>query len=124
MILASDIAGRGYPWPAALAWLPVLLFNIAGYLILIPIYGAKGAAISSTASFVILFSFILIYYRHTSGLPLSEILFLKRGDMVAIMGAMKGIFISRSYHDKARTYAAEALPDKSQAENERVGASP
>ncbi len=67
VIISSDIAGRGYPWPAALAWIPILALNIVGYLLLIPRYGINGAAASTSLSFVIMFVFMVWYYKKISG---------------------------------------------------------
>lgn len=85
VILASDIAGRGYPWPAALAWLPALALNIAGYMILTPLYGAYGAAASCTISFIAIFVFMLAYYRRLSGQKLTRLLVIQREDITAIL---------------------------------------
>lgn len=121
VIIASEFAGCGYPWPAALAWLPVLIINVTGYALLIPRLGVAGAAISTTFSFLILFAYILLYYRQQSGQNLRRILILQREDIMILAEVARSLpFINRHFK-KARTHAAQAVSDKGQAEIERTG---
>jgi O-antigen/teichoic acid export membrane protein len=122
VILASDIAGRGYPWPAALAWFPVLSINVIGYWLLIPIYGILGAAISTTFSFFILFGFVLFYYKRLSRQSLSEILLIKHVDITTIRDSVVAALFAMKWNKNERDNAAETLPRQSQAEIKRIGA--
>ena len=65
-VLNMDISGRGAPMVAVRAMLPALGVNIASNYFLIPLYGADGAAMSSTISYSFgALYFLLIYSRFT-----------------------------------------------------------
>lgn len=65
-ILGFDMAGKGKPWPAVYSSLPCLVINIALNYILIPSYGADGAAIASTISYTFMSLFFIYLYRKSS----------------------------------------------------------
>jgi len=63
-VLYMDIAGKGNPTIALFILIPALIINILLNLILIPQYGAKGAALASTISYsVSAIGFLFIYAR-------------------------------------------------------------
>src|SRR5690554_6784793 len=73
-VMNMDLAGKGKPWISMKAMLPALIINIAINLILIPNYGAKGAAISSTISYGVAGILFLFFYSKAVGLPIRAIL--------------------------------------------------
>lgn len=89
VIIAGDIAGRGYPWPAALIWIPIFILNCIGYLILIPRFGINGAALSASISFILVFLFMTFYLRKTAGFRLSELFIPRKEDFVIILSTIK-----------------------------------
>jgi O-antigen/teichoic acid export membrane protein len=56
---------------ARLAWLTALV-NIIGNLLLIPLYGATGAAIATLISFLVLTSSYLYFTQRLHSLPISK----------------------------------------------------
>jgi Na+-driven multidrug efflux pump len=50
-----------------LFWVATLGFNIVLNLALVPEYGARGAALSSTVSYSLTFIFIALYFRARTG---------------------------------------------------------
>ena len=60
-IVASDLAGRGYPAILVVYWCVGLLLNIGLNLMLIPRWGATGAAASSTVTYAVMA--VLVFRR-------------------------------------------------------------
>src|SRR5690606_29363917 len=50
-VMNMDLAGKGMPWVSLKAMVPALIINIILNILLIPDYGADGAAIASTISY-------------------------------------------------------------------------
>lgn len=88
-VMNMDLAGKGKPWTSLKAMLPAFIINILINLILIPIYGAKGAAISSTISYGIAGILFLLFYSKAVGLPIGVILRYKRKDFDPILNMIK-----------------------------------
>ncbi|EON75882.1 hypothetical protein ADIS_3639 [Lunatimonas lonarensis] len=85
----QDLAGRGKPWVSMYAMIPALIINIAINLILIPKYGANGAAIASTTSYTTASILFLHNYSKQVEIPLSSILKYKRSDLDQIIKGKK-----------------------------------
>lgn len=80
-ILHPDLAGRGYPLFSLSLFILTLAINIVLNLILIPIYGINGAALSSSISYTIAgFGFALAYSKKEK-IALSKILFINFQDI-------------------------------------------
>jgi O-antigen/teichoic acid export membrane protein len=83
-VLANDIAARGRPGLNAYSSCAALLVNIAGNLMLIPTYGLAGAAVATSAAYIVIFSLCLwMHYRFT-GLPVWHNLAISRRDVEMI----------------------------------------
>jgi O-antigen/teichoic acid export membrane protein len=66
-ILANDIAARGQPLINSYTAAAATVANIAANVVLIPGYGATGAAIASTLSYGLQFVLTTLYYCRASG---------------------------------------------------------
>jgi Na+-driven multidrug efflux pump len=75
-----DLAGQGKPWISLKAMIPSLVVNIIFNLILIPIYGAKGAAIASTLSYSLAAFLFIHFYSKETGIPAKEIFKFRKND--------------------------------------------
>jgi len=122
VILAKDLAGRGYPWPAVLAWVPVLLINFAGFEMFIPKYGVNGAALSVTISFLAIFILITAYYTKVSSVKISD-LFLLRLDDVRTVKTQLRLSLAQNFFaiGKGNQNAVSTVPAQNQAETQNVG---
>ncbi len=89
VIIAGDMAGRGYPWPAALIWIPIFILNCIGYVFLIPAYGINGAALSTSLSFCVVSIYMIIYLTKTTDFRLADLFIPRKGDFVTILSIMK-----------------------------------
>jgi len=69
-ILYSALAGRGHPAYALTTTLIVTPASIGLYFLLIPPYGADGAALGSTISYCASAALAAIFMRRVSGLPI------------------------------------------------------
>lgn len=122
VILAKDLAGRGYPWPAVLAWVPVILVNFAGFVIFIPKFGVNGAALSVTVSFFVIFILITSYYVKTSGVKIRDLFLLKLDD-IRTLKTQLSLSLSQNFFatGKGAPNAVSTVPAQSQAETQIVG---
>lgn len=121
VIMASDIAGRGYPWTAALAWIPILIINIIGYVLLIPHYGISGAAISTTISFIALFIFMTWYYCRLGGYELADLFVVRREDLRTVISALTALVSQKTKIASERTHDSKSHHREIKAEVERTG---
>lgn len=88
-ILYADLAGRGHPLFALKTFSFTLIINVVFNLILIPIYGIHGAAISSTISYIIGSILFSISYQRYTKLPYKSLFIINSEDIRMI----KNIFI-------------------------------
>jgi O-antigen/teichoic acid export membrane protein len=72
-VLNMDAASKGNPWLAIQAMTPALILNIGLNLYFIPAYGAVGAAISSSISYVSATLFYVFLYSKKAQMPVIEI---------------------------------------------------
>lgn len=88
-VMNMDLAGKGKPWIAIFAMLPALVVNILLNLYLIPIYGAAGAAFSSTISYSVAALLFLFLYSRTAKISVVEIISYKKNDFEPILSILK-----------------------------------
>lgn len=117
VIIAKDLAGRGYPWPAVLAWVPVLVINVAGFMYLIPRFGVNGAALAIAISFSLIFVLITGYYLWLTEVTLGS-LFLLRSDDIRDLRFHFSTFLNETFlfQNKGIHSADTAIPDKNKIE--------
>lgn len=84
VIIAGDISGRGYPWPASLIWILVVAINFSGYMILIPKFGINGAALSLSISYLVIFIFMTFYLKRLTSLKFSQMFIPKKADFIKL----------------------------------------
>lgn len=87
-VMNMDLAGKGKPWISMKAMLPALILNIVLNIILIPTYGANGAAVSSTLSYTIAGVLFLFFYSKEVKMPIGEIITYKRADFDPIFNIL------------------------------------
>ena len=91
-VLNMDLAGKGKPWVSMKAMIPSLLLNIGLNFILIPSYGANGAALSSTISYTVASLLFLHFYSREVHLPIKEMIHFSNADFIPIEEAIvKGL---------------------------------
>lgn len=78
--LNAYFAGKGNPMPSIIAMLFAVVVNVCLNLILIPEYGANGAAIASSISYFIMSLLLIIVYLSKTGERFSSLILIKRSD--------------------------------------------
>ncbi|MEW6411338.1 MAG: polysaccharide biosynthesis C-terminal domain-containing protein [Candidatus Zixiibacteriota bacterium] len=89
VIIAGDIAGRGYPWPVALIWIPVFAINAIGYMILVPRYGIDGAALATSISYALIFVYMTFQLRKMTSFTLSQLFIPRLADLRALLSSSR-----------------------------------
>ncbi|GGD30307.1 flippase [Flavobacterium orientale] len=84
-VMNMDLAGKGKPYIAMKSMAVPLVINVLCNLYFIPLYGSKGAAISSLISYSSAAFFFLYFYSKETKIPISEILGYKKSDFEPIM---------------------------------------
>ena len=89
-ILHNDLSGRDYPLYLPATWLVTLLVNIALNLVLLPRWGIKAAAASSTIAYAISFVFIGRYWlRRFPQIGVRRLLLLEAWEVRALAGRVR-----------------------------------
>lgn len=83
-VMNMDLAGKGKPWVSMKAMIPALALNIILNFILIPEYGAKGAALTSTISYSLAGILFLYFYSKEVNIPIKTITHFKKSDLEPI----------------------------------------
>lgn len=88
-VMNMDLAGKGKPYISLKSmWIPLIL-NVVCNLYFIPLYGSKGAAISSLISYSAASFFFLYFYSKETNIPIREIIGYKKSDFEPILAIQK-----------------------------------
>jgi O-antigen/teichoic acid export membrane protein len=79
-VLAGDFIGRGHPVWNAQASLATVVANLAVGFYLIPRWGAVGASWASTLAYTVGAGVMIMRFRRTTGLPLTDLLLPRLSD--------------------------------------------
>jgi Na+-driven multidrug efflux pump len=88
-VMNMDLAGKGKPWISMYAMLPALIINIVLNIVLIPNFGANGAAIASTISYSVAALLFLFFYSKTVNVPIKTILHFQKSDFLPLLKIIK-----------------------------------
>lgn len=88
-VMNMDLAGKGKPWISMKAMIPALIINVAVNLLLIPKYGAIGAAISSTLSYSTAGVLFLFFYSKETQISISTIVKFNKADFDPLLNVFK-----------------------------------
>jgi O-antigen/teichoic acid export membrane protein len=84
-------AGIGYPPFSRWIWIPGVILNCAAAVILIPVFGAIGAAWASTFGLTLVFLFHLHFFKKVSGQTLSAMFIVTAQDIIDVKKGILGI---------------------------------
>lgn len=79
-VLNIDLAGRGKPSASLYATIPSLIINIVTNVVLLPKYGAVGAAIASSASYCVAGVGIMVLFCRTTSVSMTQLWSFRRSD--------------------------------------------
>ncbi len=88
-VMNMDLAGKGKPWISMKAMTPALVLNIILNILLIPKYGADGAAFSSTISYTMAGLLFLFFYSKEVKIPIKTIITYKKSDFDPILNILR-----------------------------------
>ena len=84
-VLVSYFIGTGLPVKVLLFWVGTLLANIALNLMIIPTFGARGAAVVSSLTYALIFIMVFVYFRAQTGKGFSETFMLRQEELRRIL---------------------------------------
>lgn len=94
-VLASYIAGSGYPQYNMVVAAVALAVTVISNLWFVPRWGINGAALASTLSYVATASGSLYYYHRLSGSPVSSALIPTKADLSELREYVGGLYRQR-----------------------------
>jgi O-antigen/teichoic acid export membrane protein len=80
-VLVQHFNAMGLPFAIPLFWLVTLAVNVALVVALVPLWGARGAALASTLSYALIFALVAIYFRLRTRRRFSEMLLLSKSEL-------------------------------------------
>jgi O-antigen/teichoic acid export membrane protein len=80
-IQVQHFAGLGLPRTIPIFWIGVMTLNLALNISLVPRFGAYGAAISSSLSYVVIFILVAAYFRARTGLGIGYAFLIRRDEL-------------------------------------------
>jgi O-antigen/teichoic acid export membrane protein len=80
-VLVQHFTGTGLPLAIPLFWLVTLALNLGLNFALVPAWGARGAALSSTVSYALIFALVTIYFCRKTGRRLTEMFLLSNREL-------------------------------------------
>lgn len=89
-VLSQHFSGTGLPLPIPFFWVTTLIFNTLANFAIVPVLGARGAAISSSISYALIFVLISLYFRFRTGIHLGEAYFISAKEL-------RGLFSARHF---------------------------
>jgi O-antigen/teichoic acid export membrane protein len=80
-VLVQHFNAAGLPRAIPLFWIATLIINVALTFLLVPRFGARGAATASTLSYAMIFGLVLFYFHNQTGQPLAFTLMPRRMEL-------------------------------------------
>ena len=87
VVLAQYFVGTGLPILLPISWVATLMLNASLNIAIVPVYGARGAAVVSTICYTLVFVIVFAFFKWRTGHGLREVL-LPRSDEFRRMRAM------------------------------------
>lgn len=94
-VMVQHFSAIGLPAMIPIFWLVTLIVNIALTLALVPGFGAPGAAVASTISYILIFGLVAIYFRARTNRSLAEVFLLRAGEFRGLLAIGRLRFSSR-----------------------------
>ena len=88
-VLANHFSGTGLPIIVPVFWMASLVFDMTLNFVLVPGYGARGAAVASSVSYILLFFLITFYFRARTGNSLRTAFILKKTELQSVLDLLR-----------------------------------
>src|SRR5437870_532074 len=89
-VLVQHFTGTGLPWTIAIFWIITLLINVGSNLLVVPVYGARGAATTSSISYALIFTLVTVYFCIKTGRRPAEIFLLRSAELKSLVKSKIG----------------------------------
>jgi O-antigen/teichoic acid export membrane protein len=76
-VLVQHLNAMGLPRTIPFSWIATLIVNLVLVFVLVPRFGARGAAVASTISYALIFFLVAHYFTAETERPLSDALLLR-----------------------------------------------
>lgn len=76
-VLVQHFTGTGLPATIPIFWVITVAFNLGLNLLLVPAFGARGAAVTSTLSYALIFLLVAVYFSMKTGRGPAETFMLR-----------------------------------------------
>jgi O-antigen/teichoic acid export membrane protein len=80
-VLVQHFTGTGLPLAIPIFWVITLALSVGLNLGLVPVFGARGAAVTSTVSYALIFVLVAVYFSLKTGRRPAEIFVLHGGEL-------------------------------------------
>jgi len=87
-VLVQHFTGTGLPLAIPLFWLVTLALNVGMNFAFVPAWGARGAALSSTVSYALIFALVAIYFCRKTGRRLTDMFLLSNRELRDLLSRM------------------------------------
>jgi O-antigen/teichoic acid export membrane protein len=94
-VLVQHFTGTGLPVAIPMFWLITLVLNLGLNLVLVPTLGARGAAVTSTVSYALIFFLVAIYFWMKSGRTPVEMFLLHGDELRDLLGKLTRLVFSK-----------------------------
>jgi O-antigen/teichoic acid export membrane protein len=84
-VLVQHFAGTGLPLAIPIFWLITLAVSLGSNLALVPVFGARGAAVTSTISYALIFVLVAVYFCLRTGRRPAEMFLLRHGELKQLL---------------------------------------
>ena len=80
-VLVQHFTGTGLPMAIPVFWVITLAVSVGLNLALVPLFGARGAAVTSTLSYSLIFLFVAVYFCLKTGRRPAEVFLLRNREL-------------------------------------------
>ena len=94
-VLVQHFTGTGLPVAIPLFWLITLALSLGLNLALVPVFGARGAAVTSTVSYASIFVLVTVYFRMKTGQRPVDIFLLRREELHDLLATFQRVIFSK-----------------------------
>jgi O-antigen/teichoic acid export membrane protein len=88
-VLVQHFTGTGLPAAIPVFWLITLAVNLGLNFALVPSYGARGAALASSVSYLLIFVLVAVFFCRRTGRRPAEIFLLRQAELRDLLARLR-----------------------------------
>jgi O-antigen/teichoic acid export membrane protein len=96
VVMSQYFVGTGLPLKLPVAWVITFVSSVILNILIVPIYGGRGAAVVSTACYFLIFVVIFIFFKGDTGKNLSDILIPRMNEIRELLRSATGYFVKQN----------------------------